>query len=1292
MKTFTIIKKYKNILTLIIAVFVVSVGMQFEMKQAGEKSVEATYSIGHSLRFRANNSAYMSRTNSSTVTSNTVWTYSGWIKLGAPTGQAVYLLGAGTHPGTDQSAIKINGDDTLEVVNYISSSVKTRKITSQLFRDHSAWFHIVVSSNGATATNIYINGVQITNFSTNTGPDASSWTLASASNNSSIGFITSASDYFDGYMSDIFYVDGQALNPTSFGETSMTTGGWVPKAYSGTYGSNGFHLDFIDGTSTTTLGYDSAGSNNWTLSGFSASSTLTSYDWMTDTPTKNFATMNPLDKYSSVSFAKGNLYAGVSANIGGSGGFRGSIGVGSGKWYWEVIPGTIPSNRPYMAIGVDTVNTPISSVNQAGTGQLSTSYIYRADGKKDNNASPVAYGTSYVAGDIIGVALDMDSGSTTFYKNGVSQGVAFTGISGVVAPSFSVYTDAASSPMSMNMDVNFGQRPFAYTPPAGYNTLSTDNLPEPTILKPSDHFDAVAYVGNGGYQMLLGNLYSNPTPSYDIAHSLRFRASVPTYLSRTFGTPTDGKTWTLSFWIKRGQLFAQNNYQFVLATAGSGAQGFVGFGLANNADELGFGYGGFTRRYTKMNFRDTTAWQHVVLKVDTATATEASRAIFYVNGIEASMETPTAITQNDTTQINQAVSTLIGNQTGQPYGRLDGYLSDIYFVDGQALTPSFFGQEDATTGAWVPKAYSGSYGTNGFHLDFTDGSSTTTLGYDSAGSNDWTLTGFSASSTLTTYDVASDTPTENYAVWSQLDKGTMTVTDGGLTVVPASDQHAIRTTMPLPRTGKWYWETTVSGLGYGSLLGIAGTSSVVTTGASSAPTRTFQWGSWFDTNNSGIVQYGTNQGYSVGSNWSGASQLTANDTVMIAVDMDNGSMWVGKNGTWFNSSGTANPETNTDPRWTGLSGATWYPYYSGYSTVSPVTIYSNFGQRPFKYTPPSGFSSFKSTNLTAPTTFDPGLVWIKNRTTASTNHGLYDVTRGSTLALLSNSSGAESAVTGGLVGFNKGGFSIGSDATVNTSGSNYIAWNWKAGDVPITNTAGSVTSTVSANPTAGFSIATFTGTGSAGTIGHGLNATPTMAIFKSRDNVGTTGWNVWHQKLAGANYYLDLSTTAFQSNGASNWSGAWSTTTFGLTSTPLTSGADVVAYIWSEIDGFSKFGNYTGNGSADGPFVYTGFKPRWIMTKRFDAGAEHWNIFDTERAGYNPSNYLLYANLANADDTTTGRIDILSNGFKPRDTGSGYNTTGATYVYAAFAEIPFKYSTAGATTVSDAQIWFGMDF
>ena len=358
----------------------------------------------------------------------------------------------------------------------------------------------------------------------------------------------------------------------------------------------------------------------------------------------------------------------------------------------------------------------------------------------------------------------------------------------------------------------------------------------------------------------------------------------------------------------------------------------------------------------------------MVVAVDTTNATAADRIKAYVNGSQlTSFGVNSAPSLNATMGFNTASTTQrlgLDAPASSAY-HYDGYMAEVNFIDGQALTPSSFGQTDATTGVWVPKRYSGTYGTNGFYLKFNDATTTTTIGNDSSGNaNNWTTGGISVTSG-TTFDQMTDTPTLNYAVWSAIDKASVTVSEANMAAVSATDVQAIRATVAMPATGKWYWEVAVSALGYGTGLGIADNASNLVTGASSAATRTYQFGSWFNSFNSGTNQFGTNQGITSGANWTGASQPAANDVIMVAVDMDNGSMWVGKNGTWFNSSGTANPATNTDPRWTGLSGTTWFPYMAGYASATPVTCRINFGQRAFSYTPPSGFKALNTQNVTS---------------------------------------------------------------------------------------------------------------------------------------------------------------------------------------------------------------------------------------------------------------------------------------------------------------------------------------
>lgn len=307
--------------------------------------------------------------------------------------------------------------------------------------------------------------------------------------------------------------------------------------------------------------------------------------------------------------------------------------------------------------------------------------------------------------------------------------------------------------------------------------------------------------------------------------------------------------------------------------------------------------------------------------------------------------------------------------------------------------------------------------------------------------------------------------------------------------------------------------------------------------------------------------------------------------------------------------------------------------------------------------------------------FQPDLVWIKSRS-AATDHKLTDAVRGVTKALVSNSTAAETTDTTGITAFTSTGFTLGANSTYNNSGATYVAWCWKAGGTTSTNTNGTITSTVSVNASAGFSVVTFTTPSgfSNGTIGHGLGVAPSLVIVKNRN--GTTNrWMTYHSSLGNTQaLYLELTNAATTSSVF--WNNTSPTSSVFTVGSNLYASVDNVAYCWTPIAGYSAFGSYTGNGSADGPMIYTGFRPRWIMTKQSSGAGQSWNIFDTARNPYNLANTTLYADQSSAEDSVSNAYDILSNGFKLRTTASQGNTNGATYVYMAFAENPFKNALA----------------
>ena len=329
----------------------------------------------------------------------------------------------------------------------------------------------------------------------------------------------------------------------------------------------------------------------------------------------------------------------------------------------------------------------------------------------------------------------------------------------------------------------------------------------------------------------------------------------------------------------------------------------------------------------------------------------------------------------------------------------------------------------------------------------------------------------------------------------------------------------------------------------------------------------------------------------------------------------------------------------------------------------------------------TGDSSYPR-SLTNTAGFKPDLVWTKARN-QTYSHVLYDSVRGTGTgaALFSDLTAAEGSNSGNvnLTSFNSNGWSVGSTSStniLNNSAITFVGWQWQAGQgTTSSNTSGSITSTVSVNTTAGFSIVTYTTPSSFtnATVGHGLGVAPAMIISFLRNASGDTHFT-WHKSLS-STQYLQLQTTAAATTNSVVYNGT-SSTTFTLGSNAGWGSGNYVSYCWAEIAGFSKFGSYTANASTDGPFIYTGFRPKYILIKGSVAG-NNWVTLDTSRSTYNQVAAYLLPNVSNAEGTAGDYIDILSNGFKIRDSGSDVNySSGATYIYMAFAENPFKNALA----------------
>ena len=522
----------------------------------------------------------------------------------------------------------------------------------------------------------------------------------------------------------------------------------------------------------------------------------------------------------------------------------------------------------------------------------------------------------------------------------------------------------------------------------------------------------------------------------------------------------------------------------------------------------------------------------------------------------------------------------------------------------------------------------------------------------------------------------------NYAVINPLNNsGGVTISDGNLKALWASaSDRSVLSTFPIPSTGKFYAEFVNGTLTSASVAVAFG---LATEGSSR--TGMIAANMW--------VYYASNQSF-ISRNGTLSSQIGTNQTIaacgilQVAIDRDNNQAWLGYNNVWVNATNgtTGDPSAGTNPTVSSLP-TDLFVMVGLYAENGNV----NFGQRPFAYTPPTGFKALNTLNLPEPTisnganymaattytgtgsslsvsnavngvSFQPDFVWTKPRSTA-VGHTLFDSLRGVTKYLQSNTTGAEGTAATSLTAFNSDGFTVNSDTSTGANGVTYIGWQWKEG------------------ATQGFDIVTYTGTGANRTVSHALGVAPSMLIFKPRN--AADNWPVWHKAFAVNEYvYLNLTNAkASLSTFMNSTLPDSSNITLGTWANTNANTQTMVCYAFSEVAGFSKAFSYTGNGSADGPFIFTGFRPRFILIKESTPNARGWRIFDTARSPSNQAGLTLSPNAADAEDSGSGlynQMDILSNGFKLRagTNSEPTNESGATYVGFAWAEVPFKNSLA----------------
>ena len=841
----------------------------------------------------------------------------------------------------------------------------------------------------------------------------------------------------------------------------------------------------------------------------------------------------------------------------------------------------------------------------------------------------------------------------------------------------------------------------------------------------------------------------------EIERSLVFNSASGSHLTRTPSSAGNQKKWTFSCWIKRSELGGSSfnaGEQRIFGANTNASHIYIQSGETLTWD-MSDGSGTDASLQTNRFLRDHINWFHLVCALDTDESTADNRMRMYINGVE---ETAFNSRSNpsqgfSTNRMNGNNLHTLGRRTsaqGSDGMKFDGYMAEINFIDGQQYDPSYFGYTDSLTGIWRPKRYEGAYGQNGFHLDFSDNTSTTTIAYDKSGNgNHWTPNDF------VTGDALLDTPTNNFATLvmtgtgfssgAGFNEGNRKFTTGSTSSARNLDRQAISSYTF--NKGKWYAEIrTDSGNYANKFIGVGPWQLMVNPESNNNKYCYIYTG---DGN-----RYLRTAGSESQATYGGPSGGSNGDIIGIFIDMDASTprVYFSENGQWANGSGAwnqANPSAYielggnffTEDMDRNLVGYCGFLISSASGSLNQVMI-ANFGQDStfagtttaggfkdssgigdFKYAVPSGALALCSKNLirlnkergtackiinpkrhfdvltytgdgqsgrkVSGLQFRPDFLWIKRRDSGA-NHGLYDVVRGHRQRLVSDTENVEDTNLPHLNSFDSDGFTLGSDTYQNGNGQTFVAWAWKAGGAAVTNNDGTIATSISASQEAGFSIVTWSGNGSAGaTLGHGLGKKPKMIIVKRRAG-GNQDWfmdvgEIENQR--GGRYWRLRSSVSPQTDTNVFPATAPTSTVFsvGADAGVNASGSTYVAYVWTDIPGYSAFGTYRGNGDTDGQYITTGFKPRFVMTKR--SALDGWSMWDSQRSGgHNLIHNRNAAGYSDAESTGisngTSLVDFYGNGFKWRGQSNDTNGDGDNYVYMCFAEESFTTPYFAAPT------------
>ena len=1308
---------------------------------------DAAYQISRSLRFNPSDTSYLSRTPASAGNRRT-WTWSGWVKRsGIGTNDPIFEV-AGSSTKATQFALKFHSNDYISI-DYGGAFYLQ---TTRLFRDPSAWMHlvVVVDTTLSTADNrvrLYVNGIEETVFTTRNNPNQNE---DLAVNRTAAHTISASSNGLDGYLAEIHLVDGQALAPTDFGEyddnnvwqpkkfthgTAKHTGDWIGDTVGTPYSAPTGSSKAFDGDDSTAAAPTTSSAFVFTPStpitgiskvrirvyrdlqqndddGLQLNGTAIGSNWTAGAATSEVEfNVNNLTSLRWETNSITHWYKVYKIEIYYEGAYHTLVQGGINSFHLD-----FSDNSSNAALGTDSsgLGTTLPGVDFDGTGDhlesadhadysLGTNdftiefFLYPrefdnyqalvmkyAGGPSnsswwisDNNAGGIYfylyYNGSYELGILSSgatmnlnkwnhVACVRDGSTARIYINGVQAG---TGNIGTVAlnDSATALRIGEDSQGSYDLDgimsnVRLINGTCLYPNGTTFTVPSTPltNVTNTKLLCCQSSSSATAATVSPNTLTTSGDPFATTKDDSDWTVN-NLTAGLTTITSPNRPTWNAGTDWTRtnsnysadysrsgnSYSGIQATLSGSTTYHFYLTFKdSSGSYGGWYFNTSSSSpsntvpNELGGNTLGLRTGHTSAGAHGDYA---------TANGVSAGQSALSLSALQSSGST------------EHSIEFVINTTVGKVWARK---LGDSSYVGGgepnnSSSTPSF----SIPTGA----QYFGymAYQETGTSADFAT----------SAGD-------------VSEIDSLIDTPTNyqatgsgnnggNYCTMNPL-RNSLALSNGNLDVVGTSGWKGSTGTIGMS-SGKWYWE-------YGDVVSnehIVGIVQANLINSASTVSTVDAYGYGSETGGKYSPTGGSNQSY--GSSW------TTNDLIGVAFDADNGNLYFYKNGTVQNS-GTA--------AFTGLTSGPYLP--SVVQNGSSRSASLNFGQRgSFVHTPPTGYKSLCTTNLPDPaiadgsTAFDiktftanngsqsislgfaPDLVWTKSRANAYEGQ-IFDIVRGNNQELSPNATRADRTLANSLT-FDSSGFTMPS----NNNNANYgsgagVAWAWDAGTSTVSNTDGSITSNVRASASNGVSIVTWTGQGSgSATVGHGLNAAPKFIIVKAL--TGTVGWTVGHQSI-GWTKRVQLNTDAASSTSSNYWNDT------APTSSVFTSGANnvsntFVAYCFAPVAGYSAFGSYTGNGSADGPFVYTGMRPAFVLWKRADA-QDNWAIVDNFRSPFNVADDWLGPNSSSAESSNNSAyaIDMLSNGFKVRASHAATNASSGTYIWAAFCEHSFKTARA----------------